>query len=824
MDREVYKRALNSSKLIVFGNAHINLLVHLSLAAVFDTLQWGGITFLLHCVYILSLNKVKDDQVRNNQLFLALVTSMFNVGVACVFFHRLSVMLDQNFLHPKHRKLVGEIHAALSTMTNPDFIHVHYPWFGSNSENALARQFSEIGTRIGVITGEVATFLRRITLIEHKVEAEWIRPLGISTTPIDITDRVRTRAEELRPLIERVRHLQKMIVGLAIVVMVLAILNNMLAVVVAIVAFLLNAIEVTKHTFIPSFGIKHKDGVYRVESLAFGVLPWSHGMGVSYGGVLHVPYHVNYGSPIHLGKSVIKPYYLSTEHDLVTYGGPPQLHKPKNGQIVYLNNENGETRTTYVTTADYDATEQILAWQGMTAPGDSGSPVFVKDTDENLVLVGLAGCYYRSPDGGQTEYTLGPFTTKTSGVPEEKIIQILMHPGSGKTRREIPRIIGERLAKHPKARIMITGPTRVVCREIYEALRRKGIDVGLNIRDTNVRSRAAMVQIATHHTAAAMLLKGSPETAGLRTLIIDEAHANDAATYVLRQYGRYLVEDPVRPDGKLYEMSATLDGKADRKTNYHVEDIKIRDHEIMKNLEIEMSEDRKVIVFVASTKGNLAQEIRKKYPRAVTLSRETYTNVAPLLDEPETRLIISTNIAECGINIKDLDTVLDVGSRYVYHLAGSAIIGEVRGISTASEVQRRGRVGRTKEGRYIRVDRAIEDNIDTAEMVDGQIAITGKEWAPVTTNPLGIYLTDVQLERMFEEMVTATEAYLRFTPTGIERTPEQISKQVRNLRSEQGSFYAGCGNCKRCADKWMWFDERIHDLLVPREINRPRIL
>jgi hypothetical protein len=211
--------------------------------------------------------------------------------------------------------------------------------------------------------------------------------------------------------------------------------------------------------------------------------------------------------PITIGRSIIQPSYVAVADDMVTYGGAPQCEKPKEGDVLLINTERLEGRTTYETVVRQDMSTYTMAWPGVTTPGESGSPVFVK-RDEKLYLVALAGRWVQSGMADTTEYAR--VYTRESQQATEFYQRIIMAPGSGKTWRVMPEMVSKMMVEK-QGRILVTGPTRVVCREIHKALLEKGIECGLNIKGepSKVRPRAR-VQIAAHNTMLQMLLNSDP--------------------------------------------------------------------------------------------------------------------------------------------------------------------------------------------------------------------------------------------------------------------------------------------------------------------------
>lgn len=558
-----------------------------------------------------------------------------------------------------------------------------------------------------------------------------------------------------------------------------------------------------------------KEGVYKVDYCLFN-LPLSYGIGVSVNGVLHVPYHVCGDNPIVIGKCLYKPYYLNIEEDLVTYSGPPQMTKPTIGQEIYINIETENSRTTYRTRVDIDTTNNVVAWHSVTKPGESGSPVFMK-TEHGLSFVGQVGRYYLGMAGDTTGYAKLP---ETAEVIETPIHQVVTYPGSGKTREIIPKLIIDHIAKNKNARILVCGPTRVVCKELYMSLS-KHFKVGLNVKDEEALKNAfAPVQIAAHYSAVSMILNAAREVSGLTYLVLDEAHFDDVSTKVLRQYGQHLLDSGLR----YTELSATIDGKCDDRSNHHIEDVKLKKADFLYKIEESIKNDKRIMVFVPSISSKEFEEVyqRCKGTTILKLSRAHYQQAAPRINDPEVRVIITTDIAECGLNVYDLDCVFDFGLKYNYVFENGVIHGRRYVYDEASRTQRRGRIGRFKPGYYYYINDVSKEKIITASDIDAEIITTGRAWASYGGNELGIMLSDYQAQKTFANMSIPTFTFLTTNSLGHHLPSETIHHNIKRLRG--GEFhYIGCGKGDGCEGKYRWYDERLHDWLLKGERISPTL-
>lgn len=548
-----------------------------------------------------------------------------------------------------------------------------------------------------------------------------------------------------------------------------------------------------------------RDGIYIITQNLLG-FPYAQGVGVVSEGVMHIPYHVCFGANITTGRSVMKPSYISTRKDLVTYGGFACYGAPKEGETLLINTERRNGRSTYTTKCGPTLADGTFTWPGVTEPGESGSPVFVQ-RDGNLHLVGQAGQWVRTNDTDKTEYCATPAVVQTQKMGELEIL--VLHPGAGKTRTHIPNIVKKAFIE-TKGRILISGPTRVVCSEIYEALQGQGMIVGLNIKDRNqARKPNARIQIAAHNTMLRLLMESDPLVAKPSCIIVDEVHFRDAATIMLTEMAKYLSEHGVR----VTLMSATYGDKFAEGSRHTITEVEIRREEMEIVLKDELEKGRRVMVFLPGLKSKESKELIKRFMdhNPILLSRNTFEAAMRDIKHVDRRLIFSTDIAECGINVDELDSVIDTRTKFSYALEGVTLQSGVRPISRASMIQRRGRVGRSRAGMYYYVNLPItEVGIDSAEL-DATVMMTHTHWAPGKSNPFGITLSQKQVVRALTEGLPPTQISLQYDPLGI-----KISDMTDNIKEWRNSNneYPGCGQCNLCLTTCKWYDERLHDWLV----------
>jgi ATP-dependent helicase HrpB len=304
-------------------------------------------------------------------------------------------------------------------------------------------------------------------------------------------------------------------------------------------------------------------------------------------------------------------------------------------------------------------------------------------------------------------------------------------PGAGKTTRVPPALLsldgGGVLVLEPR-RLAARLAARYVAAERGETV---GQTVGYQVRFEDVSGPRTRLRFLTEGVLTRRLLS-DPALTGIGTVVLDEFHERhlegDLALALLRRLQR-----GPRPDLRLVAMSATLDAApvAAYLGGARVMRAEGRRHP----LEIEYTPhaatpleqlvaDALEGVSAASAGGHVlvflpgAFEIRRAQTACAPLAARRGWAVLPLHgDQPpeeqdralapsaQTKIILSTNVAESSITIDGVDTVVDSGlARVAAHSAWSGLPTlRVARISQASANQRAGRAGRTGPGRAIRL-------------------------------------------------------------------------------------------------------------------------
>nr|QPZ88383.1 NS3-like protein [Soybean thrips virus 2] len=679
------------------------------------------------------------------------------------------------------------------------------PLFGAHNLESLGlRQFIE------GIKGDLEEW---ITCFEWypKVTCKRLRDLDISVAIRDISEVVPVTAKEVKTFVRSAQARNKFGVTLAVVIMCIVFQAYPGLGVIALILLLAKKDKdeeaITATPSKPSIS----DGVYHLRYVVCGYTV-SESIGVVTGGVMHACYHAVSAQKLQYGSRTWDAVYTSKDRDLTTWFGPPVMARVNAGEEIFINAENEIGRATYKTTPSVDETGSI-AWPGQTVPGESGSPVFVR-RDGVLHLVGLAGSWAKM-DGKVVEYATPPVVT-TDSVPRERINRVVMHPGAGKTRNRLPTLVAQALTE-PRAKIVVTGPTRIVCKELFEALQKQWPgQVSYEVSGSTDRAASKKIVVMAHATLWSRIVREHRSIQGMTHLVVDEAHVLDSTTMAIVKWIEY------QPTLKVWLMSATLGSECNRGSNFPIDDIKIDESDVLDVVMREIEDGMRVMLFVPSVDGKggvnewsakirKLQEEREKVFGIVKLSRSTFDTAHGMLADPDKPLIVTTNIAECGLNA-DVDVVVDTSKRFGYFHDGTDVTAQVVTINEASHIQRRGRCGRFKRGTYYYVEEPKEYVLRTAEEYDSLRMLSTMS----IPDGIGVPLTRPQLRTSLASSISPDVTCLITNAAG---QPEK--KQTLEIKVQQwlsGAKKQQCGKGVRgcmCTDSPMaWFDDRHHDLLV----------
>lgn len=558
------------------------------------------------------------------------------------------------------------------------------------------------------------------------------------------------------------------------------------------------------------------DGVYHLHYHFLGMYMGSSCIGVCHRGVLHAPFHGVGRTKLIIGDVAINPYFI--DGDVITYGGLPKYSKITDGQEILANHENfGNSYSHGTVKVEYqldDRTGEYI-WKSASQPGQSGSGVWRKNEDGTLDLVGMVGNYGTS-NGVRFEY----FALPDCGVVSEDefvkgdLIKITTYPGSGKTRTVIPKYVNAFLAhnRENNAICYVAGPTRVVAMEIYKALKPLyGGKLSLAIAHSGQLNRSnAPIQITTHATMMNIVMDGHRN---VKMVIVDEAHVDNTATRMAVEFTEYISTQ----GGIGVLMSATLDGISNAESNFTIQDHTIQKKDLFTGIMAEVGQGRKCMVFTHSTKANfgcegIAQKLKMEGARVVCLNRGTYQAVQEQIRNNDYDVIVATNIAECGFNA-DIDCVFDLGTEFDFFTNGEITRGQVVTIGEASRTQRRGRIGRRKEGHYYAVTGMnVQKPIGPkASEIDAEILLMGREWVPRVVKSHGYQLTDQQFAKAVDYPVTPSMTRILWDLNG----KAVKGKEVRRRFEEEyfgGDLGPPCDECAQLCAAWQKYDDREHEI------------
>jgi ATP-dependent helicase HrpB len=304
-------------------------------------------------------------------------------------------------------------------------------------------------------------------------------------------------------------------------------------------------------------------------------------------------------------------------------------------------------------------------------------------------------------------------------------------PGAGKTTRVPPALLAldsrEVLVLEPR-RLAARLAARYVAGELSEPV---GNTVGYQVRFEEVAGPRTRLRFLTEGVLTRRLLS-DPTLDRVACVVLDEFHERhlegDLALALLRRLQRTL-----RPDLKLVVMSATLDAAPiaaylnDARTlrssgRQHALDIEYTPHSAAP-LENQVAATLERLANHALSGHALvflpgAFEIRRAQTACAALAHRRNWQLLPLYGDqspeeqdravapsPQTKIILSTNVAESSITIDGVSAVIDCGlARVASHSPWSGLPTlQVARISQASANQRAGRAGRTGPGRAIRL-------------------------------------------------------------------------------------------------------------------------
>ena len=331
---------------------------------------------------------------------------------------------------------------------------------------------------------------------------------------------------------------------------------------------------------------------------------------------------------------------------------------------------------------------------------------------------------------------------------------LIAPPGSGKTTRVPPALLGSGLLRPENPGIILLQPRRVATRGVAARIAdengwKLGEEVGYQIRFEKRAGPRTRLRVETEGILNRRIV-ADPFLEGIGAVILDEFHERslhtDLAIALLKE-----IRSTVREDLILIVMSATLDPAPISRflDDCPVIEAKGRTYPVeifhaltprsainqgvvaaLEKLLAENDDGGDILVFLPGV-----EEIRRAGAELGRLSAQASLTVLPLHGSLSTeeqdralrpaasrKVILATNIAETSLTIEGVRSVIDSGLAKVASYDASRGLDRltVSRISRASADQRAGRAGRTGPGRCVRLwseaeHRALEAS-ETAEI------------------------------------------------------------------------------------------------------------
>ncbi|HUO83767.1 MAG TPA: helicase-related protein, partial [Thermoanaerobaculia bacterium] len=306
----------------------------------------------------------------------------------------------------------------------------------------------------------------------------------------------------------------------------------------------------------------------------------------------------------------------------------------------------------------------------------------------------------------------------------ERRLVLVAPPGSGKTTRVPPALIGE-------GPVILLQPRRVAARSLARRIASErgwtiGREIGWQVRLERRFSSDTRLLVATEGILTARL-QSDPLLSEFRTVILDEFHERsvhaDLAIAMVRE------ALAARDDLRLVVMSATLDAEAvarylggapviEAGGPLHPVEIRWRPDTPMAQVTTEACEESRGSILAFLPGRREIDDLHAELNRRMLASRAGGIAILPLhgsLDasaqdqalarSTDRRVILATNIAETSLTVEGVSTVIDSGLQKVLRFDPALGIDrlETERISVDSADQRAGRAGRLGPGICIRL-------------------------------------------------------------------------------------------------------------------------
>nr|YP_009268592.1 nonstructural protein NS3 [Lammi virus] len=447
-----------------------------------------------------------------------------------------------------------------------------------------------------------------------------------------------------------------------------------------------------------------EDGCYRVMSKRL-IGSTQVGVGVMKDSVFHTMWHVTRGASLTSGEGRMDPYWADVREDLISYGGPWKLNGTWDGnsevQLIAVQPQQVpvNVKTTpgrFVMTDGTEVGAVVLDYPS----GTSGSPIIDKDG----VVVGLYGNGVMLNDSTYASAiaqsagceNITPLVFHPDMLRKGKLSVMDLHPGAGKTRKVLPIILKDAVAKRLKT--LVLAPTRVVAKEMHSAL------TGLPVRyQTSAvqgpNTGTELIDVMCHATFTYRQLTPG-RMVNYQLYIMDEAHFTDPASIAAR--GIIATRVKLGEAAAIF-MTATPPGSLDAfpESNAHIEDEEreIPDKAWSSGFEWITDYVGKTVWFVPSIRtGNIiASCLSRAGKKCVVLNSKTFNDEYPKTKSGTWDYVITTDISEMGANFKAsrvIDCRTSIKPILTHSPSERVVLGTPKAICSASAAQRRGRVGR----------------------------------------------------------------------------------------------------------------------------------
>lgn len=315
-----------------------------------------------------------------------------------------------------------------------------------------------------------------------------------------------------------------------------------------------------------------------------------------------------------------------------------------------------------------------------------------------------------------------------NAVNENQVVIITAETGAGKSTQVPQYLLREGYD------IVVTQPRRLAARTVAERVAEEiGEELGQTVgwqtggEGNQCQSEATRCLFCTDGLAMIRELMGQGRG---DILILDEVHEWNENMEVLVAWTKQ--EIAKNPKFKVVLMSATLEAEAlssffDGAPVIEVPGrlFPVEERIAGRNLEEDVAElarkGRNVLVFQPG-KAEIEETIATLERMGVTAkilplhgALTTEEQAACFKHYSQSKVVVSTNVAQTSVTIDDIDAVVDSGLERRIELVNGVEGLYLRAISRADAKQRKGRAGRTKPGIYI-------DHCDTDERIDFPLA------------------------------------------------------------------------------------------------------